>query len=78
MRLPKGTTIDATIVYDNSSANLRNPHSPPQRVIWGRESFDEMGSMSLLVGTPTGGTDQQTLRAAQTEHLRAQILRRLR
>ena len=78
VRLPKGTTIDATIVYDNSSANLRNPHSPPQRVIWGRESFDEMGSMSLLVGTPTGGTDQQMLRTAQTEHLRAQILRRLR
>ena len=78
VRLPKGTTIDATIVYDNSSANLRNPHSPPQRVIWGRESFDEMGSMSLLVGTPTAGTDQQMLRTAQTEHLRAQILRRLR
>jgi hypothetical protein len=78
VRLPKGTTIDTTIVYDNSSSNLRNPHSPPQRVRWGRESFDEMGSLSLLVGTPTGSADQQTLRAAQAQQLREQMLRRLR
>jgi mono/diheme cytochrome c family protein len=78
VRLPKGTTIDATIVYDNSSSNLRNPHSPPQRVIWGRESFDEMGSLSLLVGTATGSADQQVLRAAQAQQLREQLLRRLR
>jgi hypothetical protein len=77
MVLPRGTTLEATIVYDNTAANIRNPHSPPTRVQWGRESFDEMGSMSLLVGTPTGGADQQILRAAQTQQLRAQFVKLL-
>ena len=35
-RLPQGTRIDVEIVYDNSADNVRNPHSPPQRVRWGR------------------------------------------
>ena len=78
LHLPKGTSIDAVIVYDNSADNLRNPHSPPRRVRWGRESFDEMGSVTVLVGTPTDGADQQILRAAQAAHLRAQLLQRLR
>ena len=43
LRLPAGTRIDVRIVYDNSSANPFNPHSPPRRVRWGEESSDEMG-----------------------------------
>jgi hypothetical protein len=38
--LPKGTKIDVKITYDNSADN---------RVRWGRESTDEMGSISLQV-----------------------------
>ena len=49
IRLPKGTTIDVEIKYDNSASNPRNPHSPPERVTWGRESTDEMGSIALQV-----------------------------
>ena len=41
--LPKGTRIDVTITYDNSADNPRNPHNPPQRVMWGVQSTDEMG-----------------------------------
>jgi len=41
--LPKGTRIDVTIAYDNSADNPRNPNSPPKRVLWGVQSFDEMG-----------------------------------
>jgi hypothetical protein len=74
VRLPRGTTIESTIVYNNSTDNPRNPSSPPKRVRWGRESFDEMGSMTLLVGTATTTTDQQTLRTSQTQHLRRQLL----
>src|SRR5262249_24713737 len=47
--LPAGTRIDTVIAYDNSDANLRNPSTPPKRVRWGLGSFDEMGSMTLLV-----------------------------
>jgi hypothetical protein len=73
--LPKGTRIDTTIIYDNSTSNLKNPNTPPKRVRWGRGSFDEMGSMTLLVTTATSA-ETQTLRAAQALHLRDQVLQR--
>jgi hypothetical protein len=47
VRLPAGTRIDARIMYDNSAANPRNPHSPPAEVKWGMESTDEMGQVGL-------------------------------
>jgi hypothetical protein len=47
--LPKGTKLNVRISYDNSADNPRNPTSPPRRVRWGKESTDEMGSMTLQV-----------------------------
>jgi hypothetical protein len=47
IKLPAGTRLDATLIYDNSSANPQNPHSPPQRIRWGEQSTDEMGSVTL-------------------------------
>lgn len=47
--LPKGTKLNVRITYDNSADNPRNPTSPPKRVRWGKESTDEMGSITLLV-----------------------------
>jgi hypothetical protein len=76
-QLPAGTRIDTELIYDNSVDNIRNPFSPPRRVRWGRESTDEMGSMTLLVTTPTAA-DGQALRTAQAMHLREQIVSRLR
>jgi hypothetical protein len=75
--LPAGTRIDTTISYDNSDRNPHNPSSPPVRVKWGRESVDEMGSMTLLVSTPRR-QDNQTLRDAQTQHFREQLLARMK
>jgi hypothetical protein len=43
VKLPKDTRIDVTITYDNSTDNPRNPYDPPQRVMWGVQSTDEMG-----------------------------------
>jgi hypothetical protein len=43
--LPKGTRIDATITYDNSAENPRNPISPPRRAVFGEQSSDEMGAV---------------------------------
>jgi mono/diheme cytochrome c family protein len=45
--LPKGTRIDATVTYDNSADNPRNPISPPKRALWGEQSFDEMGMVGF-------------------------------
>lgn len=45
--LPAGTVVKSVITYDNSSDNPNNPTNPPVRVKWGRESTDEMGSITL-------------------------------
>ena len=47
--LPAGTVITTDIVYDNSADNPENPYQPPQRIRWGRQSNDEMGSVTLMV-----------------------------
>ncbi len=36
-------------VYDNSTGNPRNPHTPPVRVKAGNRSEDEMGHLWLQV-----------------------------
>lgn len=45
--LPAGTRLDGEVVWDNSENNINNPNTPPKRVAWGRESDDEMGSVTL-------------------------------
>ena len=49
VRLPAGTTLRMTIVYDNSTENRRNPNRPPRRVVWGGHSADEMADVWLTV-----------------------------
>ncbi len=67
VRLPKGAKLKAELLYDNSKDNPDNPHNPPKRVRWGRESTDEMGSITLLV-TPADEQDRQTLLDAIAQH----------
>jgi tetratricopeptide (TPR) repeat protein len=47
--LPRGTTISMTYTYDNSAGNEDNPHRPPQPVLYGPNSTDEMGDLWLQV-----------------------------
>ena len=61
VRLPKGTRIDGELVYDNSTANPRNPNTPPKRVRWGEQSTDEMGSLILNV-VPAVASDIDLMR----------------
>jgi hypothetical protein len=70
--LPKGTRIDVELTYDNSAANVRNPHTPPRRVGWGLGSFDEMGSMSLLAA-PLSNSDAAVLRQEEALYARRQV-----
>jgi mono/diheme cytochrome c family protein len=67
--LPKGTRLDATVTYDNSAANKRNPSRPPVRVYWGEESTDEMGSIGMQVVTANRG-DLPQLQQAIAAHIR--------
>ncbi|MCA3009945.1 MAG: hypothetical protein INH34_16350 [Phycisphaerales bacterium] len=63
VRIPKGATLRAELRYDNSAANPNNPNKPPKRVRWGRETNDEMGSVTLLV-VPADEKDLDALLAA--------------
>ncbi len=49
IRLPRGTTLSMEFTYDNSSENVRNPHNPPRRVVYGPQSSDEMGDLWVQV-----------------------------
>jgi hypothetical protein len=71
--LPAGTTITVTIRYDNSADNPRNPNNPPRRIRWGRESTDEMGSMTLMA-TPKNPQGKDALDLARRRHLVASLL----
>ena len=49
LRIPAGTTLTTELIYDNSSNNPENPNHPPREIRWGRESGDEMGSVTVQV-----------------------------
>ena len=75
--LPKGTRIESQIVWDNSADNPNNPSRPPKRVSWGRESEDEMGSITLQV---VAEQPQQLslLKREYSQHSRNVVARRVR
>jgi Flp pilus assembly protein TadD len=58
--LPKGTTLAMRYTFDNSAANPRNPQQPPERVLWGQRSRDEMGDLWIQVLT-RNNRDLETL-----------------
>jgi len=72
--LPKGTRVDATIRYDNSAGNRRNPHHPPERVRWGLHSADEMGTVGVLMEI-LGTQDETALRQSLSDRTTAAIQR---
>lgn len=52
--LPAGTALAIEYVYDNSEQNSNNPVRPVQRVQFGQDSADEMGTctFSMTLGKP--------------------------
>ncbi len=69
LSLPKGTTLSMRFVYDNSTANPRNPHNPPQRVRAGNRSSEEMGHLWIQVLPRVAKTDGQDTRVLLQEAL---------
>lgn len=70
--LPKGTVVGMHYTYDNSTANVANPFHPPQRVVGGNRTVDEMAHLWLQVlprETSTQGTDpRMQLQEALAQH----------
>ncbi len=74
--LAKGTKIKVDIIYDNSAQNPENPFSPPRPISWGRESTDEMGSITMLATAKNEserGVLEQDIKARTRESLRKRI-----
>jgi hypothetical protein len=71
-RLPTGSRIDVKIVYDNSPRNPANPFSPPQRIKWGQQSTDEMGS---LIFQAVAVDEGDALAFARAEEKQRQVAR---
>ena len=67
IRLPKGTRLDSTITYDNSTENPNNPTHPPKRVKWGPMTTDEMAAMTLSI-IPARDEELDELRTAKRNH----------
>lgn len=63
VKLPAGTRIDVLSRYDNTAENPLNPSNPPQRVLFGNGSTDEMcfGIFQLIADQPS---DEMKLRMA--------------
>lgn len=49
LRLAAGTTLEMSIIYDNTDANPRNPHRPPILIRYGQQTSDEMAEMWFQV-----------------------------
>ncbi|MEC9081800.1 MAG: hypothetical protein VYE44_08470 [Verrucomicrobiota bacterium] len=67
VRLPAGTTVEGTVTFDNSAANPHNPFNPPQRIKWGLESTDEMGSV-IFSAVAADETELDEFNAAVRDH----------
>lgn len=65
--LPKGSTVRMRYRFDNSAANVRNPHVPPRRVTIGDRTTDEMGQLILQV-LPRDAADLARLEEALMLH----------
>jgi Tfp pilus assembly protein PilF len=66
--LPKGSVVSMRWHYDNSVANPRNPHKPPQTVEGGNQSIDEMGHLWLQLLPRARGDARRELQEAVMRH----------
>jgi Flp pilus assembly protein TadD len=66
--LPKGAVVSMRFHYGNSSANPRNPNSPPTRVTGGNQATDEMGHFWMQVVPRDAGDQRPVLQEALLRH----------
>ncbi|MFK7740702.1 MAG: tetratricopeptide repeat protein [Planctomycetota bacterium] len=63
IELPANTHVAMRYVYDNSEANSNNPTRPLQRVRFGQDSADEMGTLTLSMTLRDPGDRAQLMMA---------------
>jgi hypothetical protein len=78
VRLPKGSVIHASLTWDNSADNPRNPNLPPVRVRWGESTNDEMGSIRFLLVAADESDAKRLQDAVRAQVRQAAIIAKLR
>jgi mono/diheme cytochrome c family protein len=58
LNIPRGTKVNMTFTYDNSSDNVHNPSNPPQRVRNGEQTKDEMALVFFQILIDRSKMDQ--------------------
>ena len=79
VHLPAGTRLRVRFTFDNSTANPRNPHTPPVAVGFGPRASDEMAELMLQVlpvGDPRALARSLALKRARDDILGYQSLLR--
>lgn len=66
--LPAGSAVAMEFTYDNSAQNPRNPHQPPRRATFGKNSSDEMGDLWVQV-VPRRASERTLLTADYSRKL---------
>jgi mono/diheme cytochrome c family protein len=56
VKLAAGTRIVLEATHDNSADNIRNPNQPPQRMVWGEETSNEM-TVAIIQVVPAKEAD---------------------
>ena len=67
LQLPKGSILSMRYTFDNSAENIRNPNQPPQRVVAGNQTTDEMGHLWIQV-LPRTEEDRHILSEWRARH----------
>ena len=67
IKIPAGSTLHMSYVFDNSNNNIRNPNDPPQRIQGGWSSTDEMAELSIQI-MPVDEQDFAELKNAQVQY----------
>lgn len=70
LTFPAGTRLHVDATYDNSDDNPSNPYYPPQRVLWGEGTGDEMLYCFFLIATEK----PEALRAVLLDRLKQEAL----
>ncbi len=74
VRLPRGTRLVSSFVYDNSDANVRNRNHPPRRVVYGSNVADEMADVYLQVTTVRPDQRAVLMEEFEQRELRSQVV----
>lgn len=77
IRLPAGSVIEMKYTFNNSGTNIRNPFSPPRRVLQGKETTDEMGDLWFQM-VPTNRSNRRAVENAVNKHQAMWVYREAR